>query len=302
MTDFDNETTVEVTQVCPKLSFSEILRAFILFSLLFGMIALASIPLGTLPALVLLDSQENTPPPPARNGDPPAKLKSAPEEQVFPGRFVMEGQTSAQNIQATVALPPAIENALPYRDNRPPLDDNSGATRVASMASGGATSDDPRSFGLCLHHEVTPSSAIQSVQPLDGVTSSGFTSWDYQTTSEVGGQRPYAIAGPNGTSGNGSDVEMIPPRQASSLPPYRGGQPTLRDWASRFEKIGAVRYRLETWGNQAELYRFWCEMPVGQSTGAVRFFEAVASRPEEAMENVLRQVEQWLQDVSSFRP
>jgi len=296
MTDFDNETTVEMAQVCPKMSFSEVLRALILFGLLFGMVALASIPQGTLPALVLLHTDEKPSLCPAKNRDASPTVNLAANEQTPPGRFVMGSQTQAQAIQATVALAPVTQSALSHLENHPRLDDNSGPATAAPIRE---TLEDKRSFGMCLHHEATPSPSIQSVQPLDGVTSSGFTSWDYQATSEAGGgQRAYTMVSLSATLESFGSVETMSPGLSVSLPPYRGEEPGLRDWAFRFEKLGAVRYRLETWGNRGELYRFWCEMPVGQSSWTVRFFEAVASRPEEAMENVLRQVEQWLQDAS----
>ncbi|HPZ83598.1 MAG TPA: hypothetical protein PL064_09185, partial [Thermogutta sp.] len=89
MTDFDNETTVEMAQVCPKMSFSEVLRALILFGLLFGMVALASIPQGTLPALVLLHTDEKPILCPAKNPDASPTVNLAANEQTPPGRFVM---------------------------------------------------------------------------------------------------------------------------------------------------------------------------------------------------------------------
>jgi hypothetical protein len=57
--------------------------------------------------------------------------------------------------------------------------------------------------------------------------------------------------------------------------------------------LGAVYYLLEAWGNQEQLYRFYCKMAIGGNTSYTRYFEATDVDPLTAMGKVLREVEAW---------
>ena len=61
----------------------------------------------------------------------------------------------------------------------------------------------------------------------------------------------------------------------------------------RLRQLGATYYLLETWGNQRQFYRFYCQMAVGGNASYTRYFEAINANPMEAMADVLRQVEEW---------
>jgi hypothetical protein len=61
----------------------------------------------------------------------------------------------------------------------------------------------------------------------------------------------------------------------------------------RLRDMGAVYYRLESWGAQSQLYRFQCEMAVESSRGLTRHFEAVDNHPLVAMQRVLAEAETW---------
>jgi hypothetical protein len=61
----------------------------------------------------------------------------------------------------------------------------------------------------------------------------------------------------------------------------------------RLRQLGATYYLLETWGNQRQYYRFYCQMAVGGNAGYTHYFEAINANPLEAMADVLRQVEAW---------
>ncbi len=61
----------------------------------------------------------------------------------------------------------------------------------------------------------------------------------------------------------------------------------------RLKDMGATYYLLETWGNQEQLYRFYCKMSVGGSANYTHCFEATHADPLQAMRDVVRQVEQW---------
>ncbi len=65
---------------------------------------------------------------------------------------------------------------------------------------------------------------------------------------------------------------------------------TMQD---RLRRLGATYYLLETWGNQRQFYRFYCQMAVGGNSSYTRYFEAINANPLEAMADVLRQVEDW---------
>jgi hypothetical protein len=75
-------------------------------------------------------------------------------------------------------------------------------------------------------------------------------------------------------------------RVASSADPFHSIQDRLR-------QLGATYYLLESWGNQQQMYRFYCKMAVGGSTAYTRYFEATACDPVQSMAEVLRQVETW---------
>jgi hypothetical protein len=71
------------------------------------------------------------------------------------------------------------------------------------------------------------------------------------------------------------------------------GDNAFRQIGARLRELGAANYRLETWGAQNEQYRFECRMSIGGNIGVTQHFEAVEDDPLRAMENVLRQVDDW---------
>ncbi|MCC7084235.1 MAG: hypothetical protein IT427_04420 [Pirellulales bacterium] len=71
------------------------------------------------------------------------------------------------------------------------------------------------------------------------------------------------------------------------------GDDKFRQAEGRLRQLGATQYVLETWGPQNDRYRFACRMAVGRNVGVTQHFEAIESDPWSAMEEVLRQVEQW---------
>lgn len=71
-----------------------------------------------------------------------------------------------------------------------------------------------------------------------------------------------------------------------STEPFRSIQDRLRE-------MGATYYLLESWGNQQQMYRFYCKMAVGGNPNYTHYFEDVESDPLQAMRQVLRQVENW---------
>jgi hypothetical protein len=61
----------------------------------------------------------------------------------------------------------------------------------------------------------------------------------------------------------------------------------------RLRQLGATYYLLEAWGNDRQLYRFYCKMAVGGNASYTRYFEATDSNPLQAMAQVLQRVETW---------
>ncbi|MEJ5342332.1 MAG: hypothetical protein WHT09_12250 [Thermogutta sp.] len=71
----------------------------------------------------------------------------------------------------------------------------------------------------------------------------------------------------------------------------------LEQLALQFRALGAVRYRLERWGANGQLFRFTCEMPVRGVPHMTRLWEAIAPSPEDAMRRVLAQISANSSDV-----
>jgi hypothetical protein len=65
------------------------------------------------------------------------------------------------------------------------------------------------------------------------------------------------------------------------------------DIPERLKQLGATYYVLESWGDDQQLYRFFCKMAVADSADYTRCFEATGADPRQAMQQVLQQVESW---------
>jgi hypothetical protein len=111
-------------------------------------------------------------------------------------------------------------------------------------------------------------------QPSSGVIPAG-----YQAPADS--QAPRAATGL--TAGQ-NGVGTVPP----------GGDP-FRTTQERLKQLGATYYLLESWGNQQQMYRFYCRMAIGGNPNYTHYFEAVESDPLQAMHRVLAQVESWHQ-------
>lgn len=94
------------------------------------------------------------------------------------------------------------------------------------------------------------------------------------------------------TSGsNPIDKPATPNGPGLAPSPSEGGRFTLIQ--ERLRDLGAVYYRLESWGSQQQLFRFQCEISVEGSPGLTRHFEAVENDPLLAMHKVLVEAESW---------
>jgi hypothetical protein len=85
--------------------------------------------------------------------------------------------------------------------------------------------------------------------------------------------------------------DQVPAALASAQSLTSGDQ--FKHIHQRLQELGATYYLLESWGNQHDYYRFYCQMAIGDSPGCSRPFQATHSDPIQAMAQVLRQVESW---------
>jgi hypothetical protein len=67
------------------------------------------------------------------------------------------------------------------------------------------------------------------------------------------------------------------------------------DIQQRLQRLGATYYLLEKWGNNDQLYRFYCQVAASHGADYTHYFEAVDADPLQAMLQVLRSVENWRQ-------
>jgi hypothetical protein len=84
----------------------------------------------------------------------------------------------------------------------------------------------------------------------------------------------------------GADATPAPAATATGL--------TWREATRRLEEVGITDYRLER-GDMSDRFLFVCRFSPGGDERIVQRFEAEAAEPLEAVENVLAQVESWLQ-------
>ena len=57
--------------------------------------------------------------------------------------------------------------------------------------------------------------------------------------------------------------------------------------------FGAAEYSLQRWGPDAVMYRFHCDMPLAAGAQLTEQFEAIASTPQAAVQQVLHEVAAW---------
>ena len=102
------------------------------------------------------------------------------------------------------------------------------------------------------------------------------------------GQRPMAGRPVAGVRKVAATPGKAAPASAQPEAPLGSDQIQLR-----LRELGATYYLLEAWGNGQQLYRFSCRMAIGGNSDLTRYFEAVDVDSQQAMQQVLRQVETW---------
>ena len=92
----------------------------------------------------------------------------------------------------------------------------------------------------------------------------------------------------------GGPAATAPAGQIGSVATSPGSDP-FHSIQDRLKELGATYYLLESWGNQQQMYRFYCRMAIGGNPNYTHYFEAMEADPVQAMLGVLRQVETWHQ-------
>jgi hypothetical protein len=162
------------------------------------------------------------------------------------------------------AGPQADKSALSINSAPTQATENPAAPRPLAM-DGSAAMLTPPANG-------TASMPVQNNSPVVPV--------NYQTPAEVS---PGAMPTAN-----------LPASTADATAPFSQIQ-------NRLKQLGATYYLLETWGNQQQLYRFYCKMAVGGNTNYTHCFEYISADPMQAMGEVLKQVENWRNGGSVVR-
>jgi hypothetical protein len=118
--------------------------------------------------------------------------------------------------------------------------------------------------------------------------------WQGQSVGAANsGVVPAAYQAPADLSTGGPTASAPAGQKASAATPL--GSDAFHTIQDRLRELGATYYLLESWGNQQQMYRFYCRMAIGGNPNYTHYFEAMESDPLQAMHQVLRQVESWHQ-------
>jgi hypothetical protein len=60
------------------------------------------------------------------------------------------------------------------------------------------------------------------------------------------------------------------------------------------QQLGATSYRLQTWGDSGNLFRFTCYVGAPSNKNYQRHFQAIDSDPQNAMRMVISEIKEWL--------
>jgi len=105
----------------------------------------------------------------------------------------------------------------------------------------------------------------------------------------------FAPSEANGRVAAGDESKAARPAAAPALipPPAATFAERVEPLLAKLRQLGVAEYALERWGDGGTLYRFHCEMPLGESDEFTQQFEAVAVDPQLSVEQVVAQVSQW---------
>lgn len=111
---------------------------------------------------------------------------------------------------------------------------------------------------------------------------------------------PRSTAPPVPGSAGESPVE--PPARSSaheSASRSDDDRASLDDLLSELHSLNVEHFKLESWGNDGELFRCDCQAPAAVDGGRVRHFEATAAEPATALAQVVADVRRWRSSQAS---
>jgi hypothetical protein len=85
----------------------------------------------------------------------------------------------------------------------------------------------------------------------------------------------------------------LPPNDQAPMAPTAPADARLSTLLERLAQLGVRDQELSSWGSRGELMRFSCNMPWANSPAYSRHFEAVASTPVAAVEQVAAEIAAW---------
>jgi hypothetical protein len=136
-----------------------------------------------------------------------------------------------------------------------------------------------------------PQSGFPPPLPLAATTPSG-TVVSHDAAPMHGGDFDAVLASYQTKASSGGGLEFLRwPEPSNGDLPTPTGQ--FRHIQQRLRELGATYSLLETWGDQGQLYRFYCRMAMAGGSQLTRYFEATDADPLSAMATVLEQVETW---------
>jgi hypothetical protein len=185
---------------------------------------------------------------------------------------------------------PSIGPTATPRYRSEPLDQTVGeaAQGVATLPTDRQTSFQDR----CLSPAAMKPFAVPS-SVLDGIEASSAASAPPRSETNSRDHPPLVSMAWHDRGQGATDT---PPLQDAMMRPGANAldaSASFQQVLDRLRDLGAVHYMLETWGNNAQRFRFHCEMALSNNPNYLRHFEAIDRDALQAMTQVLAEVEAW---------
>lgn len=205
-------------------------------------------------------------------GGPDAALPSGdfpPSSEAAPRASITGVRTIAASPRAQITQVRAVREAQVLSAPAP-------APTAPLWTSGPRTAASPRVRSKTAHFETSavprrevPSSSAPSFAPKRSSATGGWQATAYSQSAQDAAPR----SADNGAAAEAND-------------PFARGERQLR-------KYGATHYRLESWGDEGELFRCSANVSLPNHLYGARHFEATAANPSQAVERLLEKVEAW---------
>jgi hypothetical protein len=219
----------------------------------------------TLPAPAPGGSIENARPAGEQPGMPPPTAAMAPNFNRAPRASITEVRTSAGGApRARIVQVRAVDDSTTLQAPAP-------APTAPLWAPAPRTAASPRGRNTTAHFEpseVRPR-APQRKAPKRNIPDAALQATAYSTPAA-----PWAKS---------ASAEDQPPPASDAF--ARGEQ--------RLRQYGATHYRLESWGENGELFRCSANVALPNHRYGARHFETTAASPSQAIDRLLEQVESW---------